>query len=41
MAVLGGIILWITLIGLFAGYFAAKKYGDKREKKFVEFNEET
>lgn len=39
MAVIGGIILWLVLIGLIVGYFIVKKIGDKREphlKSFVE-----
>jgi hypothetical protein len=34
MAVVGGIILWLTLIILIAGYVFVKKLGDKHDKKF-------
>lgn len=40
MAVLGGIILWIVMLGLIAGYFIIKKYGDKKEADFKVFVEE-
>lgn len=31
MAVVGGIILWVSLIGLMIGYVVAKKLGDKKK----------
>lgn len=31
MAVVGGIILWVSLIGLMIGYVVVKKLGDKRK----------
>ncbi len=33
MAVVGGIILWLTLIILTAGYVVVKKLGDKHDRK--------
>lgn len=31
MAVAGGIILWLVLVGIIVGYFIVKKIGDKKE----------
>jgi len=39
MAVVGGIILWLVMIALIAGYFLMKKYGEKRESNFRSFTE--
>lgn len=40
MAVIGGIILWLLLIGLTVGYFVVKKIGDKKEPKMRSFLDE-
>lgn len=40
MAVIGGIILWLVLIGLVVGYFIVKKIGDKREPHLKSFFDE-
>ena len=40
MAVIGGIILWLVLIGLVVGYFIVKKVGDKREPHMKSFLDE-
>jgi uncharacterized protein YneF (UPF0154 family) len=37
MAVIGGIILWLLLIGLGVGYFIVKKIGDKKEPHLRSF----
>lgn len=39
MAVVGGIILWLALVGLIAGYFIVKKIGDKTEPHLNIFEE--
>jgi hypothetical protein len=40
MSVVGGIIMWMTLILLIGGYFVAKRYGDKHKAQFGEHPED-